>query len=53
MTVVTNPLVQNPHIMASFSTKAAWTGLMWSGVPSPSTVVTVRPTASIASTEQP
>ncbi len=52
MEATTKPGVQKPHWKASHSTKAAWTGLSFSGVPRPSTVVISCPTASTASIRQ-
>ena len=49
MPATTKPGVQKPHCSASFSTKAACSGLIFSGVPMPSTVVTSWPSASAAS----
>ncbi len=47
--LITNPGVQNPHCMASCSTKAACTGCRWPCFAKPSIVVTSRPRTSIAS----
>ena len=52
MPATTKPGVQKPHCSASFSTKAACSGLIFSGVPSPSTVVISWPSASAASIRQ-
>ena len=49
MPATTKPGVQKPHWRASFSTKAACSGLIFSGVPMPSTVVISCPSASAAS----
>jgi len=46
------PGVQKPHCCASCSMNCSCTACMLSGVPSPSTVVIFRPTASTASIEQ-
>ena len=46
------PGVQNPHCRASRFDEGGLTGLIFSGVPSPSTVVISWPTASAASIRQ-
>ena len=49
---ITKPGVQKPHCRASSATNAFWTALIASGLPSPSTVVMVRPSASTPSIMQ-